>query len=283
MTQLSCVAVGLTLGSLIAVAPMIVNTAEWPPLAATATALFVSAFGVTLTQPPTSRMWAHTVGLGPLLVWFVRLIVETARDPTSHTLWPFELAAMLILCVLPASAGVWSGILFSKRRRGDHAMTAWLMIAAALAITSVSTWQTARRIAANESSALNRMRALRAAQLQFQAAHPSRGYSCDLSQLEQFEGPVTTVPESTLRNEAQSYEGRLRQLAALSWARDRGYSFRLTCAREPNPRKTFHLLGRPETKGATGNLVFCTNQSGEIRRSFWRNMDGCMSSGAIER
>jgi hypothetical protein len=194
MTQLSCVAVGLTLGSIIAVAPMIVNNAEWPPLAATATALIATAFGLTLLQPPTSRAWAHAVGVGPLLVWFVRFIVETSRDPTSHNLWPFELAAILIVCVLPASAGVWTGIVFSRRRRGDQAVTAWLTIVAGLAIASVSTWQTARQIAA-----------------------------------------------------------------------------------------TFHLLGRPERRGATGNLVFCTNQSGEIRRSFWRNMNDCMSSGAIER
>lgn len=43
-----------------------------------------------------------------------RVIVEVARDPTSHNLWPFELLIGLVLGLLAAAAGALAGALLLR-------------------------------------------------------------------------------------------------------------------------------------------------------------------------
>lgn len=49
-----------------------------------------------------------------------RIAVDTAKDPTSHNLWPFEVIIAAVIGVLCASAGALAGSLpaFFSRRNG---------------------------------------------------------------------------------------------------------------------------------------------------------------------
>ena len=66
------------------------------------------------------KVWLVIAASVPLAV-LVRVIVETARDPTSHDLWPFEIAVAAGLGLACALAGTLLGSLFLLRssRRPD--------------------------------------------------------------------------------------------------------------------------------------------------------------------
>lgn len=66
------------------------------------------------------KVWLVIAASVPLAV-LVRVIVETGRDPTSHDLWPFEIAVAAGLGLACALAGTLLGSLFLLRssRRPD--------------------------------------------------------------------------------------------------------------------------------------------------------------------
>ena len=66
------------------------------------------------------KVWLVIAASVPLAV-LVRVIVETGRDPTSHDLWPFEIAVAAGLGLAGALAGTLLGSLFLLRssRRPD--------------------------------------------------------------------------------------------------------------------------------------------------------------------
>jgi uncharacterized membrane protein YfcA len=47
-----------------------------------------------------------SIALGFGLAVFARMLVETAKDPTSHNLWPFEVAIALAFGLVAGSLGV---------------------------------------------------------------------------------------------------------------------------------------------------------------------------------
>ena len=60
------------------------------------------------------KVWLVIAASVPLAV-LVRVIVETGRDPTSHDLWPFEIAVAAGLGLACALAGTLLGSLFLLR------------------------------------------------------------------------------------------------------------------------------------------------------------------------
>lgn len=79
-------------------------------------AVMARAFGLALFW----KVWLVIAASVPLAV-LVRVIVETGRDPTSHDLWPFEIAVAAGLGLACALAGTLLGSLFLLRssRRPD--------------------------------------------------------------------------------------------------------------------------------------------------------------------
>jgi len=55
-----------------------------------------------------------TVGSAMPAAILARVEVETARDPTSHNLWPFEVIIAAAVGVLCSSAGALAGSLFER-------------------------------------------------------------------------------------------------------------------------------------------------------------------------
>jgi hypothetical protein len=55
-----------------------------------------------------------TVGAAVPTAILARVEVETARDPTSHNLWPFEVIIAAVVGVLCSSAGALAGSLFAR-------------------------------------------------------------------------------------------------------------------------------------------------------------------------
>lgn len=58
-----------------------------------------------------ARTWRAiwTMGLIPAAADMSRVIVECTRDPTSHNLWPFEIAIALVLGFICSTAGALMG------------------------------------------------------------------------------------------------------------------------------------------------------------------------------
>lgn len=69
-----------------------------------------------------ARLMAVILGVGaavPALI-LARIAVDTAKDPTSHNLWPFEFIIAAVIGMLSSSAGALVGSLpaFFSRRNG---------------------------------------------------------------------------------------------------------------------------------------------------------------------
>jgi hypothetical protein len=46
----------------------------------------------------------------------IRVVVETASDPTDHNLWPFELVFATVLSLIPVVLGLLIGALMRRIR-----------------------------------------------------------------------------------------------------------------------------------------------------------------------
>lgn len=87
------------------------------PDALVAPGLFVVVFGAfVLRAYAVSSIWKITGILGAVMPSAVmaRVIVDGLQDPTSHNLWPFEVAIALIMGIACAFAGAIAGGLLRK-------------------------------------------------------------------------------------------------------------------------------------------------------------------------
>ncbi len=73
-------------------------------------AMMLRAFGVARFW----KVWLLVASSVPAAI-MVRVVVDVARDPTSHNLWPFEIAIGLIVGLAAALAGTLIGSLFLLR------------------------------------------------------------------------------------------------------------------------------------------------------------------------
>jgi len=114
------------------------------------------------------------------------------------------------------------------------------------------------RSSANETSAIQSLRAVYQAQIQYQTNYPANGFACSLQTL----GGDASSPPSP-----QSAQLLQRDLASGVKA---GYTFNLTnCTKIPVNNQdmytSFEVTAVPQAVGKTGHKGFCMDMSGEIK------------------
>ncbi len=117
-----------------------------------------------------------------------------------------------------------------------------ILIIAAIAIPNLLR----ARIAANETSAVNSVRIFNTTESAYRSAHPSTGYSCSMSDLEEV------------------------GLGRLAEGRKNGYVFELTGCTPDKPggsNTKFMIMASPMIANQTGVRVFCSDQTLVIKAS----------------
>jgi type IV pilus assembly protein PilA len=115
------------------------------------------------------------------------------------------------------------------------------------------------KMQANETSAIQSLRAIYQAQIQFQTTYPANGFSCALSTLggDSKSGPPT--PQS-----AQLLQGDL------SGGQKSGYTFTIVNCTKVTVNNTdmytgYEATAVPQAVGKTGHRGFCIDQQGEVK------------------
>ena len=112
---------------------------------------------------------------------------------------------------------------------------------------------------ANETSAIQSLRAIYQAQIQYQTNYPANGFSCSLSGLGG--NPAAGAPSSQA---AQVLD------TALSTGQKSGYSFNIVnCTKvtvnNQDQYTSYEATAVPQAVGKTGHRGFCIDQQGEIK------------------
>ena len=113
------------------------------------------------------------------------------------------------------------------------------------------------KIRANEVSAINSLRVITQAEIEYDSTYPANGYACDLKALGGVPGAAMPTPTS-----AQLLDN---DLAASGYKA--GYSFKITNCEKVTVNGTdritgYQLTAVPVAPGKTGNRGFCTDQFG---------------------
>lgn len=115
------------------------------------------------------------------------------------------------------------------------------------------------RSQANETSALQSLRAINSAEIQYQTDYPANGFSCNLSQLggDPKSGPPTPQAAQMLPNDlASGFKS--------------GYTFIIgNCTKvtvnNHDVFTSFEATAVPQAVGKTGHRGFCMDQTGEMK------------------
>ncbi len=117
------------------------------------------------------------------------------------------------------------------------------------------------RMQANEVSAIQALRNIYAAEVQYQATYPSLGFACTLSTLGGA-GPRGKAGASTA-------EAAGLLPADLAAGQKSGYRFQLAhCERagaDSGAYTSFEVIATPKTVGGTGHRGFCINERGDAK------------------
>jgi hypothetical protein len=87
--------------------------------------LWVVFFCAVLAKAFSKSGWVVVtlcIGSGPLLAYFVRMIVDTSKDPTSHNLWPIALfiTGIVTFPVAGLGAAVVSFVQWMKKKKAGR-------------------------------------------------------------------------------------------------------------------------------------------------------------------
>jgi type IV pilus assembly protein PilA len=112
---------------------------------------------------------------------------------------------------------------------------------------------------ADETSAMQSLRAIYQAQIQYQTSFPANGFACQLSQLG---GNASSGPPSPTA--AQVLQGDLAQ------GQKSGYTFAIVnCSKvtvnNQDQYTSYEATAVPQSIGKTGHRGFCIDQAGEIK------------------
>ncbi len=115
------------------------------------------------------------------------------------------------------------------------------------------------RSQANETAAMEELRTLNSAEIQYQTNYPGNGFSCNLAQLGG--DPKTGAPSPT---------GAQLIPADLAGGFKSGYLFAITnCTKvtvnNADVYTSFEVTAVPQAVGKTGHRGFCMDQTGEIK------------------
>ena len=112
---------------------------------------------------------------------------------------------------------------------------------------------------ANETSAIQSLRAIYQAEIQYQTNYPANGFSCSLAQLGGNASSGAPSPQNA----------QLLQ-SDLSGGQKSGYTFNIvncqkTTVNNQDMYTAFEATGVPQSVGKTGHRGFCIDMSGEIK------------------
>ena len=115
------------------------------------------------------------------------------------------------------------------------------------------------KASANETSAMQSLRAIYQAQIQYQTSFPANGFACSLPALG---GNASAGPPSPTA--AQVLQGELAQ------GQKSGYTFNIVnCTKvtvnNQDMFTSYEVTAVPQTVGKTGHRGFCMDMSGEIK------------------
>jgi len=112
---------------------------------------------------------------------------------------------------------------------------------------------------ANETSAIQSLRAIQQAQINYNSTYPAQGFACSLAALggSSSEGPPTAQSAHLLPSD-------------LSTGQKSGYTFNIVNCTKVNINNqdqytSFEVTAVPQAVGKTGNRGFCLNMEGEIK------------------
>lgn len=269
--------IGVALGTLVCGLPYLFYDAASPPIMVTSVALATAAAGLALFRPGVRWQIGAGVGVGLLIVFVAQIIGDTNRDPTSHNLWPFEILIALVIGLPPAILGVLLGN-FLRRNVPWPQLGGIVLVTLAVGGAAVSATATASDIVRVEALASKKVVALIVAQHAFRAAHPLRGYTCDLGELgEPFSGPITSGhPRRRYRLDGVVYRGGTAAVEG-------EYRYSLQCAGKPDPQELFVLTAtlRAQPVGSRPLDIFCAGPDGAIRSIKSSRRIFCFAEGRI--
>ena len=115
------------------------------------------------------------------------------------------------------------------------------------------------KASANETSAMQSLRAIYQAQIQYQTSFPANGFACSLPALG---GNASAGPPS--RQAAQVLQGELAQ------GQKSGYTFNIVnCTKvtvnNQDMYTSYEVTAVPQAVGKSGHKGFCIDQAGEIK------------------
>ncbi|MEQ1897571.1 MAG: hypothetical protein ABL971_09330 [Vicinamibacterales bacterium] len=276
--------IGAAIGTLVCGLPYLFYGATFPPIAITSVALGVAAAGLTLLRPSVRWQAGAGVGIGLLVVLVVQIIADGIRDPTSHNLLPFEVLIAFAIGFPPAILGVLLGKAV-RRHVPSPEVGGIALVTLALAVAAVSARGTLSEVTRMETLASKKVGVLIAAQREFHAAHPLRGYTCNLGELgEPFSGPIEkNHPSESYHLNGVAYHGGTAAI-------EDGYRYSLKCVAtlpawkdKPDPQESFVLTVRSLVeRGDTRPLkIFCAGADGAIRSIRTGRLYSCFAEGRI--
>ena len=169
-----------------------------------------------------------------------------------------QIAGGKVICM-----SIWKTISQRNRQRSQSGYTLMellivmsvILILMAIAIPNYMNM----RSQANETSALQSLRAINSAEIQYETDYPANGFSCNLSQLGG--DPKTGAPSP-----------QAAQLLSndLSGGQKSGYTFTIgNCTKvtvnNQDVYTSFEATAVPQSVGKTGHRGFCMDQTGEIK------------------
>lgn len=289
MTETLVKLIGVALGALLWNLPYLFYHAGSPHIAVTLVALSVTAAGLSLLCPGARWQTGSGVGLGPLVVIVVQIIVAYSRDPTSHNLAGLEIMAALVIGLPPTILGVLLGN-FVRPKVSWPQFAGIVLMTLAMGGAVVSARVAASDAIRVEALALKKVAALVSAQYAFRAAHPRRGFTCDLGELsEPFSVPITrSHPSESYSLDGVVYRGGTAVIE--NWYRyslkclDQSMSKNYLPKGKSDPQDLFILTARP----AVENLpirrppdIFCVGPDGVIRSVRFGKLFSCFAEGRI--
>lgn len=196
-------------------------------------------------------------GTGIMLGWITEVIFSSAMpdfSPVNHQFLPLE-PVMLALFIIPSAAfGSFIGktLIFRFLKHtaaptGKRVVNLLFLIAFILALASPISVPGGKSI--KESKAKARTIEITRSQLLYAQDHRDEGFTCDLSKLT---GSKSHKKES---NEGFTSENQFIL----------GYHYQLWCYPGGTPRKKFALDVKPFSVATSGDVGYCSNESGEVR------------------
>ncbi|HTR67963.1 MAG TPA: prepilin-type N-terminal cleavage/methylation domain-containing protein [Terriglobales bacterium] len=144
-----------------------------------------------------------------------------------------------------------------RKQKGFSLIELLIVVAIILIIAAIAIPNLLRaRMAANESSAVSSIRTINTAEVSYQSAYPSTGYSADLKSL----GPGGNTCSGATAANACLIDYTL-SLAISSGTAKSGYYFTYTAA---TGNTGYTVDGEPAKLNQTGVRAFCSNEDGVI-------------------